>query len=60
MCGPLIVNVGRDRLKLRIVSQCGLKLEYVPRARACARHGVLVVGEEMKGLVNCKFLPGGV
>jgi transposase len=28
------------------------------RARACARHGVLVVGEEMKGLVNCNFLPG--
>src|SRR6266540_3067335 len=29
-----------------------------PRARACARYGVLVVGEEMKGLVNCNFLPG--
>src|SRR6266508_2028840 len=28
------------------------------RARACARYGVLVVGEEMKGLVNCNFLPG--
>jgi len=28
------------------------------RARACARNGVLVVGEEMKGLVNCNFLPG--
>src|SRR6266545_369097 len=27
-------------------------------ARACARYGVLVVGEEMKGLVNCNFLPG--
>jgi hypothetical protein len=27
------------------------------RARACARYGVLVVGEEMKGLVNCNFLP---
>jgi hypothetical protein len=31
---------------------------YSPRARACARYGVLVVGEEMKGLVNCNFLPG--
>src|SRR6266516_2282959 len=29
-----------------------------PRVRACARYGVLVVGEEMKGLVNCNFLPG--
>src|SRR6266536_2604750 len=28
------------------------------RVRACARYGVLVVGEEMKGLVNCNFLPG--
>src|SRR6266545_2646237 len=27
-------------------------------ARARARYGVLVVGEEMKGLVNCNFLPG--
>jgi hypothetical protein len=26
--------------------------------RTCARYGVLVVGEEMKGLVNCNFLPG--
>src|SRR4030095_10148426 len=26
--------------------------------RVCARYGVLVVGEEMKGLVNCNFLPG--
>ena len=26
--------------------------------RARARYGVLVVGEEMKGLVNCNFLPG--
>jgi hypothetical protein len=25
----------------------------LPPTRACARHGVLVVGEEMKGLVNC-------
>src|SRR6266498_5196479 len=30
----------------------------VRRVRACARYGVLVVGEEMKGLVNCNFLPG--
>src|SRR5438552_10271590 len=28
------------------------------RARARALYGVLVVGEEMKGLVNCNFLPG--
>jgi hypothetical protein len=27
-------------------------------ACARARYGVLVVGEEMKGLVNCNFLPG--
>jgi len=27
------------------------------RVRACARYGVLVVGEEMKGLVNGNFLP---
>jgi hypothetical protein len=32
----------------------------VARVRACARYGVLVVGEEMKGLVNCNFLPGSV
>ena len=32
--------------------------DRVASARARARYGVLVVGEEMKGLVNCNFLPG--
>jgi hypothetical protein len=35
-----------------------LTLRSRARVRACARYGVLVVGEEMKGLVNCNFLPG--
>jgi hypothetical protein len=35
-----------------------IKPKAFRRARACARYGVLVVGEEMKGLVNCNFLPG--
>ncbi len=37
---------------------CRATCTMTSSARACARYGVLVVGEEMKGLVNCNFLPG--
>jgi hypothetical protein len=61
-------NVAQLLEKFEFANVCNLdgmaddvsrQLAYCSRVRARrARHGVLVVGEEAKGLVDCNFLPG--
>src|SRR6266576_2975126 len=57
--GPInSVNSPRLSAKLTPLRAWTFSIYGRARVRACARYGVLVVGEEMKGLVNCNFLPG--
>ena len=64
---PQFINAGNQCFEVVAIFNAGVFRDFFEaagfqlgrvRARACARYGVLVVGEEMKGLVNCNFLPG--